>query len=577
MKQPQHSKNIHRHLLSLKERMLALGVQDDPLYQFDYELCLSPIAHVARKFIVKLDCKLGRLELNGIRQADESVPNLDPDSSIELGKTVGQKLPYRIKINDLTTHAIVCGASGSGKTNTISLIITSLLGCIRMILLDHKDEGLRFVSKIPGAVYIPPERQRWNWLASNGKQTDYIRFVCTQLAKLIGLLPVTLNAVQAKLLALCHDQNNLPAVSDLSDLFFALAKKDSRSSLFTAARGFDDLAISMGKWAAVRQGRWPFDDHLLSVVPLKDCPTAFEYFYISLLFKQLMDRASAHGHGNALKQLVVFDEGRGFFGRELEPGSGSGRINLQSDILTKARSYGIGNIIGTQSISSLQSVVVDNAGIFIALRTNSEQEAKACCRRLGFNDSRYMELINMPVGTAWVVSPQCQQPVKIKVPFLDLGDYPSETEIAQRMAPLWTQWDNETVFAPTKTEKEVAIDFRELLGEKSAELSSTGNPSKAVETEPVQPTQPSVQKPSDPQILSEYFALLRSCKAQPDFGASAHYKSLGWSGGRGNRVKSKILELEWIEVARVASPKGGRPKETLQITEKGKEVLNESA
>jgi hypothetical protein len=562
---------LHKLILSNAKRMQDMGLQYREDLQLLHQLSLSPLPHAAFKFANKLNRTLDGFEFRQAVCGNETVPNLSADTSIEIGKTVGKGLPYRIRISDLTTHAIVCGASGSGKTTLIRQIVNAFLGGIYVLLFDHKDEGLRFVNKIPDAAYIPMNRQRWNCLSGTGDQRDYIRFVGSQFTKLMALLPVTANAVQAKLLALCSDRGNLPAVSDLSRVFLVLAQKELRSSLHTASKGFSDLAVNMGRWADVRRGDWPFGSYPLSVVPLKDCPAAFEYFCIAMLFRQLMDRATAGGHTGKLRQLVVFDEGRGFFGREMEPVSGSGRGNLQAEILTKSRSYGIGNLIGTQSIISLQSTVVDNAGIFIALRTNSEQEAKSCCRRLGLEELRYMEFINMEVGTAWVVSPSCRQPVKIRIPFCDLGDYPGEADIASRMNPVWTLWDTRTVFAPEKSEAEGAIDFRELLGE----TASCTAPS--VETSATEPVKPPVRQPNDPAILSEYFAMLRSCEAHPDFGAATHYKTLGWSGGRGNRVKNQLIELGWIEAVRIASPRGGRPKETLQLTETGKGVLDEPA
>ncbi|MEI7850282.1 MAG: DUF87 domain-containing protein [Kiritimatiellales bacterium] len=555
---------LHKLILSNAKRMQDLGLQHRDDLQFLHRLSQSPLPHAAFKFASKLGRTLDTLEFQQAVHGNETVPNLSADTSIEIGKTVGKGLSYRIRSSDLTTHMVVCGASGSGKTTLIGQIVNALLGELLILLFDHKDEGLRFVNKIQNAVYVPMDRQRWNCLSGTGDQRDYIRFICSQLTKLMALLPVTSNAVQAKLLALCSDRGNLPAVADLSRVFLALAQKELRSSLHTASKGFSDLAVNMGRWADVRQGHWPFDDYLLSVVPLKNCPATFECFYIATIFRQLMDRATSGGHTGSLRQLVVFDEGRGFFGREMEPGSGSGRGNLQAEIFTKSRSYGIGNIIGTQSIFSLQSTAVDNAGIFIALRTNSEQEAKSCCRRLGLDESRYMEFINMDVGTAWVVSPSCRHPLKIWIPFCDLGTYPSETDIASRMNPIWISWDARTVFAPEKSDAEDAIDFRELLGE------TTPCPSAPVEAETTEPVDPSLQQPNDPAILSEYFAMLRSCEAHPDFGAAAHYKALGWSGGRGNRVKNRLIELGWIEAVRIVSPQGGRPKETLQLTETGK-------
>jgi len=574
---PPNKTAAQKIVLSNSKRIQRLGLHNDQTIQFMQNLSLSPILDVALQFANRLSHMLDQMEFRNAIHGSETVPRLNPDTSFEIGKTVGRGLSYRIGINDLTTHAIVCGASGSGKTTTISRFVDELLGGPRIILIDHKTEGLRFVNRIRNAAYISPDDQRWNCLSGIGDQHSYIRFVCSQLAKLMALLPVTTNAAQAKLLSLCCDRNNLPAISDLSDVFLALAQKELRSSLHTSSRGFVDLAINMGKWSTVRQGNWPFDDYLLSAIPLKDCPDAFEYFYIAVLFRQLMDRAMAGGNTSSLKQLVVFDEGRGFFGKELEPGSGSGRVNLQAKILTQSRSFGIGNIIGSQSVSSIQSTVIDNAGIFIAMRTNSEQEAKICCRRLGLNKSRYMELINMPVGTAWIVSPQCRQPVKIKIQYNDLGDYPSEADIYRRMKPLRDSWDSRTIFAPTKSEAEATIDFRELLGEKASDTEPSAESTETTQTEPNHEPKSFIRKPTDPVIISEYLAILRSCEAHPKFGATAHYKSMGWSMGRGNRVKARLVELGWVETASVISPKGGRPKITLQLTETGRGVLDEPA
>lgn len=75
--------------------------------------------------------------------------------------------------------------------------------------------------------------------------------------------------------------------------------------------------------------------------------------------------------------------------------------------------------------------------------------------------------------------------------------------------------------------------------------------------------------------IGEYFELLRSCEQHSEYGVSTHYKSLGWSAGRGTRVRNKLVKLNWIEINRVVSPKGGRPREILSLTEEGKRSLHE--
>ena len=563
---------IREKILSLEERMLKLGVRHAPTFQFQYDMCLSPFQDKAHQFAESLDKQLTTLEWSRRIYGHEVVPELDPDTSILLGTTVQGNTPVRIDLNKhIVTHIVVSGASGSGKTTAISTIVNQLAGKIGIILIDHKDEGLRFANKTRNSAYFPLVQQRWNPLSGQGDQRAYLLFLASQLTRLLALMPVTSNAVKAKLIALCSDPDILPSVSDLCAIFSKLAQKEQRSNLHTAARGFEDLAAIMGRWGDVRQGRFSFNDYGLSVIPLKDCPPSFEFFYIALLFKQLTDMATAKGHTNQLRQVVVFDEGRGFFGKELEPGTASGRMNLQADILTKSRSYGNGIIIGTQSVTALQSTVLDNTGTYIILRANSEREAKASCRLLGLDESRYMDFINFKPGRAYVVTPDNRTPLLVNITNTDLGVYPSEADIARKIKPEWEKWDAQAVFAPGKSSGDEKIDFRVLLGE----MNPPDTTPSSAENEPSETCSSNPASIVVPTILDEYFELLQCCSDHPDLGVATLYKTLGWSGGRGNRVKTKLIELEWVEPIRLASPKGGRPKKTLKITDTGKGVLNE--
>lgn len=70
--------------------------------------------------------KLRNLEdPNPFRATSPAVPEFD--GKILLGMVPPNNIPYLIEPESFLTHFLICGRSGSGKTNTIFLILTQLL------------------------------------------------------------------------------------------------------------------------------------------------------------------------------------------------------------------------------------------------------------------------------------------------------------------------------------------------------------------------------------------------------------------------------------------------------------------
>ena len=67
--------------------------------------------------------------------------------------------------------------------------------------------------------------------------------------------------------------------------------------------------------------------------------------------------------------------------------------------------------------------------------------------------------------------------------------------------------------------------------------------------------------------------MLHDIADHPDASITEHYRNLGWSAGRGNRVKEQLLEMRLVICARQQSA-SGRPRELLAITIKGKDLLH---
>ncbi len=572
------SQDARGRALENERRMRELGVDASPLYRHYQILGLSPLrkGSVAERFGRKLSGKLDSIEFARAMNPESGVhiPEMCPEESVLLGHTLSGDQPYPLHHNALPQHIVCNGASGSGKTVFAFGLTLQLSGRFDVTLFDHKDEGPRFAAKIPRSVYLPLTRQRWNLLQAGRDQAGHMLHFAQQSARVAALAPVTTHATSAVLQRLCTDPDNIPAVADLGKIFHELASRESRHNLHSAAKGFDDLSLLMGDWARVRkEPPGFFKSHRLTILQRKDLPPVLEVFFSGLLFKRFMDEVTAEGHSLTINRIFIFDEGRGFFGEELEAGAGSGRQNLQTELTTKCRSYRFPLIINTQSASKLQSSVLDNAATYVALRTNSEREAKFNCRRFGLPDERYREFMELETGTAFVVSPTCPVPVKIRIPNNDLGEYPSDAATHAAMSPIWKAWDEATVFAEVQSGIFDPIDFRDILGETHSEET----PPEEVDPEDPANSEPPLSGKTAPKILDESLALLRSCRENPEHGVMAHYRSLGWSAGRGHRIKTELIDAGWLKSARITSPTGGRPRESLRLTAQGERILDEHA
>lgn len=563
---------MNEQRLKNAERESELDLQPDFIRDLRREISHSRLRYrgANRRFTNALSNELDYLEYRKEINAHRNpmLPEMDKADSATIGYTVSGNNDYQIRFKKFVLHMLITGCSGSGKSTLINLIISQIVGKCGITFFDHKDEGLRFANKYPDSIYAPISKQRWNLLASQGDQKAYSRYVSRLLADTMRLVIVTANAQQALLPRLCSNLNDLPSLSDLAVVFRKMAQREGRSILNTASRTLEDLQETLGDWARVRQGEWPFSGSGMEIIPLRSIPAAIENLYIHLFYTQLTDYITQSGHDTDFSKALIFDEGRNFFGVEFAAGKASGRANVQTQITTQARSYGIALIVATQSGSMLQPSVVDNSSTFIALRTNSVDEAKFCCRRLGIPEKQYRKFLDLPVGQAWVKSPTCPQPVHIRIPNHDLGEYPSTEEVETRMAPIWGEWDRKAVLSNTETEKNSALDFHEILGERPLTESQ----------EPEAPSNSVEEKPTSspiPKILGDEIALLSSCADNPEFGATDHYRALGWSAGKGNRIKQQLIESNWITSTRKPSPTGGRPRVSLAITQQAERILNE--
>jgi DNA-binding MarR family transcriptional regulator len=257
-----------------------------------------------------------------------------------------------------------------------------------------------------------------------------------------------------------------------------------------------------------------------------------------------------------LKALHIYDEALMVWSKALCDASTPGYIPPQRRAVTQLRSDGVKIFAATQSLE-IDDLYKDNATTVAVMCCPNPKEAREAAAMLGAPAELALEIQNLPVGVALVRSAGFRRHVKVSIPNFDLGPYPSNAEIARRMASEFAWLEQNTIYSPaTKSGDAPAFSYLETLGE-----AVQG----AQEEDPAADLDPG-------KFFAEHRTLLQEILNNPDDSVTEHYRRLNWSAGRGNRVKKQLLEMGLARTDREKS-ENGRPREILTISEKGRKAL----
>ena len=538
----------------LKQEAEELGLWQDPLFQHHFRLAFS-YSPKSEKFLHLVESRIYGAQIGCMYYEDESTgPVGNAETGIWIGNIWISQEPFFLDLVRIPKHILIIGASGFGKTTLLALIAEELLKkSIRVYLFDHKDSGSNLLNLFPKALYVESQHERWNIFKGFLDQHRRNNFVASLLADFLGSHPGTRNLILSALGQICHNPDDLPSLEDFARVLAKLGKEKSAKHS-TASRALLDLCNILGAISRVRNSpEDPFLGKQLVILSRKDMPERQENFLSSCFFTREHERLTASGHDSSLKIVHLFDEGLKYFGAK---GETSRHGIVQREKMTKDRSYGIAVIICTQSGIKMLPDVVDNCSTVIAMGMNNPKEAEFAGNIMGLSQAEQRQLLNFEPGEAFVYTGR--HPVhKIKVPFRDLGHGKSKADIEAMMKPLWEELDTQVTYSPKIGNNLRKLDFLNIL-----------------ETEKKPEPGPKVKETNKPfQLLEESVLLLRSCDLNSQFGVVQHYRSLGWSAGKGNRIKNQLLDAKALESHRIAPAKGGRPKEFLRLTPMGETLL----
>jgi hypothetical protein len=419
-------------------------------------------------------------EVPGLRMVARPQFDLTPESAMAAADgtgggavRVGEVLDWnRVPCGDLglplaslNRHAFVCGATGSGKSQTVrNLLEQATKAAIPWLVVEPaKAEYRLMAARLPGTAVIvirpgdldqPPAGINPLEPATG---PDGSRFPLQSHADLLRALflaafqadepfPQVLSAALTR----CYEQAGWdlvtgqpatpgvqPAYPGLEDLQAAALTVVSEigygREVADNVRGF--VTVRIGSLRMGTTGRFLDGGHLLDfaallagnvVVEIEDVGDDRDKAFLmgAVLIRltehlRLRQRAEGPASASALRHLTVIEEAHRLL-RQPPPGTGNGpaaqATEMFADLLAEVRAYGEGLVIAEQIPSKLIPDVIKNTAVKIVHRLPARDDRDAVGATMNLSEAQSEYLVTLPPGEAAVHADGMDNPLLARMP-----------------------------------------------------------------------------------------------------------------------------------------------------------------
>lgn len=346
--------------------------------------------------------------------------------SILLGRIIPYGVPWLLNPQEFLTHVLFSGRSGIGKTNAMILAAGQLLqlGYSEKIFDRKGDFGClchfrQFSNLMPEHIGTnmlepPPGMSFEQWVPILAEiigntanilfagRGYFVRNALLAREKLlnqgIGLNPTFRDVISSM------ESDRAPALSKIGQYRDTVIHR-----LRSLIDVFGDSICSQRRldWNVYANAPW--------AISLQGYPTDCQNFYIAVtVAKLLLHRMLTNRRSSSLCDVIILDEAQTMFRRQYEKSEGT---YLLLDYLAQAREFGIGFLIGTQTLSQLADTVIANTAtkIFMASGLGKDYEVFASAAALDSKKVEFLKRNQMP-GFACVKDPRYPYAFTVEVP-----------------------------------------------------------------------------------------------------------------------------------------------------------------
>jgi hypothetical protein len=500
----------------------------------------------------------------------------------------GQSLhSFSLQSCRLKEHLLVCGRSGSGKTNlTFVLMLGMMRRGIKVLALDWKrgyrdllsqQKDLRVytigrdVSPFRFNPLIPPtgcETNVWIKLITDVIASSYLGG-----EGVISLLVAGLDHLYQQFGVTDGHPTRWPTIQDLL-VWLKTVKLRGRAAMWQASAERILLAMTYGEFSSVVncQSNRQVEDLLNANVVLEMdglSSSSDRVMFSESLTLYLYRYRLAQGPQEELTNVIVLEEAHNLL---LAKQTGAKESMLETSI-RMIRQYGLGYVFVDQSASMLSKVAFANSYATLALSQKLSADVRTMAGAMNLTDEQKDALSTLPIGTAVVrLADQHPEPFLVKIPRSPIREGTvSDTEIRRKMATYYTESSIQSAprvsplaVSPIPHPDRSTFNNHQpahpstppLLNPHPPPLSPVSSAEEsAMQTQRFSPSSDSFTPGihPTPKLTREAVRFLADVAARPLSTTVARYQRLNLSRRRGNAIRQQLASAAVIEAVALAT------------------------
>jgi uncharacterized protein len=405
-----------------------------------------------------------QLELPGVRMVEPSDFDATAETGSEgaqLGSVLDRALapagPFRVSHDSLNRHVFVCGATGSGKSQTVRTLLELLARAPEpvpwLVIEPAKSEYVRMAGRLAGAgrvLAIRPGDPDSVPGSLNPLEPEPGFPLQTHIDMVGALFQAAFEATEPFPQILGHalnrayrdlgwdialgepvDRARTPRYPTLSDLRrTALSVVDEIGygrEVADNVRGFID--VRLGSLTLGTPGRFFEGGHPLDLADLLNRNTVLELedigndqdksFFIGVVVLRLVEflrRRARDDPKPGLRHVTVIEEAHRLL-KNVPAGSPAAHaVELFASLLAEIRAYGEGIVIAEQIPAKIISDVVKNTALKVVHRLPAHDDRFTVGSTMNLSDRQSRYIVTLPPGTAAVFADGMDRPVLVSIP-----------------------------------------------------------------------------------------------------------------------------------------------------------------